>query len=198
MSIDLVSLKCPDCGAQLNIEQGRKEAFCSYCGAKIVVNNENEHIYRYIDEAALKRAETEHMVRMNEERRRALEDERKRAQEEDQRRAEQRVFAEQEEKRKKKRRICIIAASVIIILGFLSRSAESLYLLFGLFLLIWGFVSTKSPDTYTDRNEQTGVKKVKVPSSMVTEPLILPASYMVMMPAPRFTTGDALLAMVLP
>ena len=64
MPINLISVKCPDCGATLNIEEGRKQAFCTYCGAKILINNENEHIYRHIDEAQVKQAETEQIIRL--------------------------------------------------------------------------------------------------------------------------------------
>ena len=62
MAITINSIKCPECGASLPIEEGRTQLFCSYCGAKVVVTNENEYIYRHIDEAELKQAE----VRMRE------------------------------------------------------------------------------------------------------------------------------------
>ena len=64
MSVNLISVKCPDCGANLNIEEGREQAFCTYCGAKVLIHNENEHIYRHIDEAEVKQAETDYMVKM--------------------------------------------------------------------------------------------------------------------------------------
>lgn len=66
MSISLRSIKCPECGANLTVESDRNQFFCSYCGAKVVLTNENEHIYRHIDEADITRAETERMVRMRE------------------------------------------------------------------------------------------------------------------------------------
>ena len=66
MAISLKSVKCPDCGAGLSVEEGQKEIFCSYCGAKVMVVNENEHVYRHIDEAELKQAETDRMVRLKE------------------------------------------------------------------------------------------------------------------------------------
>lgn len=64
MGIQFVSVKCPECGAALNIEEGREQIFCSYCGTKILVHNDNEHIYRHIDEAGIKQAETERIVKM--------------------------------------------------------------------------------------------------------------------------------------
>lgn len=64
MAIQFVSVKCPECGADLSVEQGREFSFCSYCGTKVIINNENEHIYRTIDEAAIKQAETDRMVQL--------------------------------------------------------------------------------------------------------------------------------------
>lgn len=64
MAVSLVSVKCPECGATLNIESDRDFAFCSYCGTKVLLHNENEHIYRHIDEAGVKQAETDRIIRM--------------------------------------------------------------------------------------------------------------------------------------
>lgn len=66
MSVQLIPIKCPNCDASLNIEEGRKQLYCSYCGAKILVNNENEYIYRTIDEASIKRSEAESALRLKE------------------------------------------------------------------------------------------------------------------------------------
>ena len=64
MSIKLISVKCPDCGARLDIEEGRKMAFCSYCGAKILIKDENEYTFRHIDETGIKKAEIDSKIRM--------------------------------------------------------------------------------------------------------------------------------------
>ena len=64
--IKLISVKCPDCGAALQFEEGRQTAFCSYCGAKILLHNENEYIYRNIDEAEIKQAENDRIFMMKE------------------------------------------------------------------------------------------------------------------------------------
>ena len=64
MAITLTTVKCPDCGASLPIEEGREKIFCSFCGAQIQITNENEHIYRHIDEAELKQAETDHLIKL--------------------------------------------------------------------------------------------------------------------------------------
>ena len=66
MAIQFISVKCPECGADLSIESGREFAFCSYCGTKVMVSNDNEHIYRTIDEAGIKQAETEREIRLRE------------------------------------------------------------------------------------------------------------------------------------
>ena len=64
MAVTFTSVKCPDCGATLQIEEGRQQIFCSYCGAKVIMTNENEYIYRHIDEADIKKAETDRMVKL--------------------------------------------------------------------------------------------------------------------------------------
>lgn len=35
--MSLVSAKCPNCGASIQVDNERKEAFCSYCGSKVKV-----------------------------------------------------------------------------------------------------------------------------------------------------------------
>lgn len=40
--MQLIELKCPDCGASLEVEDNRKNCFCTYCGAKIMLHDENE------------------------------------------------------------------------------------------------------------------------------------------------------------
>ena len=64
MSIQFISVKCPECGSSLRIEENRNDFFCTYCGAKILMNNENEHIIRNIDEARMKEAETDRMIKL--------------------------------------------------------------------------------------------------------------------------------------
>ena len=64
MSVKIISVKCPDCGAVLTIEEDREQAICSYCGAKVLIHNENEYVVRHIDEAGVRRAETDRLVRM--------------------------------------------------------------------------------------------------------------------------------------
>ena len=66
MGVKLIAVKCPECGATLNIEADRTQAFCTYCGTKVLVHNENEHIYRKIDEAGIRQAETDRMIRLRE------------------------------------------------------------------------------------------------------------------------------------
>ena len=64
MAVKFTSVKCPDCGAVLPIEEGRNQVFCSYCGSKIIMTNENEYVYCHIDEAEIKQAETERILRL--------------------------------------------------------------------------------------------------------------------------------------
>lgn len=66
MAISIRSVKCPECNANLEVEEGREKLFCSYCGTQVIITNENEQIYRYIDEAGIAQAETQKTVRMRE------------------------------------------------------------------------------------------------------------------------------------
>lgn len=66
MAIQFNKVVCPDCGAELQIEAGRPFAFCSYCGTKVMITNDNEKVFRTIDEARIKQAETERIVRLRE------------------------------------------------------------------------------------------------------------------------------------
>lgn len=64
MAIQFQSIKCPDCGANLQIGEQGAPSYCSYCGASIIMTNDREIVHRYIDEAELRRAETERAVQM--------------------------------------------------------------------------------------------------------------------------------------
>lgn len=63
----LISLKCPECKADLNIEEGRKMCYCQYCGTRILIDdNSSTHTYRKIDEARIKEAEADKIIRLKE------------------------------------------------------------------------------------------------------------------------------------
>ena len=53
----LISLRCKNCGAELQADPGRKEIYCSYCGTKLIVDNDFQITSRIVDEARLKEAE---------------------------------------------------------------------------------------------------------------------------------------------
>lgn len=66
-----VSLKCENCGADLEVDKNREFCLCSFCGSKIMIEKE-EYIYRLVDEAKLKELE---YSRLAEEKNRKLEEE---------------------------------------------------------------------------------------------------------------------------
>lgn len=66
MDTKIVEARCPGCGAAVQFESGQKKAFCNYCGSPVTVEDAEEHVTRNIDEADLKRAETEQLIRLKE------------------------------------------------------------------------------------------------------------------------------------
>lgn len=73
--INLIKLKCPNCGANLEIESSREYCYCTHCGTKMLVNNPHE--FRIIDEAAILREKNEairleHKIQENEEKKTAV------------------------------------------------------------------------------------------------------------------------------
>lgn len=148
MSIKVTSVKCPQCGASVNIEDGNEEAYCSYCGSKVFINNENEYVHHNIDEAAVKQAETDRIVRLK-----------------------QMEIAEKEREsnarmRAYKIRIAMILGLVgviLMIIGFSIAPLEDLALV-GLLLIsldsLWGVPSLMHDNDEYDDNEN----KVRVPN----------------------------------
>lgn len=108
MSVKLIAVKCPECGATLNIEEDRTQAFCTYCGTKVLVHNENEHIYRNIDKAGIARAKTERIVK------------------EKQMEFAERRWIAQENRKKKRAKLALglgIAGGVLMVIGFMAGEA---------------------------------------------------------------------------
>lgn len=56
----LVTLECPKCGGELKdvkVEEGTDTLFCTYCGARVAIDKDNEFVFRHIDEARIREAE---------------------------------------------------------------------------------------------------------------------------------------------
>lgn len=66
MSVKLLAVKCPECGAYLDVEENRRQLYCSFCGAKVIISNDNEYIYRKVDEARIVEAEVKERIRLKE------------------------------------------------------------------------------------------------------------------------------------
>ena len=100
----LISMKCPECKANLSVEGGRKYCFCQYCGTKIMLEDDrvNKTHYTYRNEARIRQAEIDREIALKK-----LEIEK--------------IKVEQEEKRKNKnRKIKIIVSIILAIIGSLS------------------------------------------------------------------------------
>lgn len=63
----MISMKCPECKANLDIEEGRKYCFCTYCGTKIMIDDGSKTFtYKKVDEARIKEAEIDERIRLKE------------------------------------------------------------------------------------------------------------------------------------
>ena len=60
--INLIKLQCPNCNANLEVKDDTKQCFCTYCGTKILLQNDNEYYIHHIDEARIKEAEVQHEI----------------------------------------------------------------------------------------------------------------------------------------
>ena len=139
MAIQFIVVKCPQCGCDLSIEEGRSQAFCTYCGAKVLIHNENEYIYRHIDEAGIKKAETERMIELKK-----LEQEREEAR-------------AREEARKKKMRLSIIlgiAGSILFMIGASGPSNGNSVFSFMGFLAIIGAILIWRSESEEHKNKK--------------------------------------------
>lgn len=117
------ALKCPECAASLEIEEGLEYCFCKYCGCKIMIQDENKQTYRHIDEADVKRAETERIIQIKE-----------------------MELEEKERNRKKYYIIAWIAAIVVLLfLGVIGEAIDSFALSMCFFLAMmvgmYGFIA---------------------------------------------------------
>lgn len=43
--MNMIQLKCPNCGADLEVEDGLDSFFCKYCGTKIVLEDQSPAAY---------------------------------------------------------------------------------------------------------------------------------------------------------
>lgn len=64
----VISLKCPECGASLSIEEGRTQCFCQYCGTKIMLDDERSYTktIHTIDDAKIREIEANREIRLRE------------------------------------------------------------------------------------------------------------------------------------
>lgn len=152
-----ILLKCPDCSQNLSVDEGRDFCFCQYCGAKVMVRNENEKIIRRIDEAKLKQIEMEQQIRLKE--LEMLEKERDAA----------------EKKKKIKIKIGISASVVGLIIMLIGLAANFTISMVGLLLLTmgsFGFIldpSEKSSENYTVSTASRTIVKIELPENVCDE-----------------------------
>lgn len=76
--IQMIPLKCPSCGAKMEVSEGREEYFCSYCGEKILIHDTTRKTVKkiYRDETKIAENENETLVRLEEIRAKEADDKR--------------------------------------------------------------------------------------------------------------------------
>ena len=118
MAVTMVPLVCPNCGGTSDVDASREFAFCSYCGAKIMLRDDNHYRMTYTDEAQLARAQADREIRLKE-----LEQE-----------------AVQFESHRKLGTYLLIAGAVMLVVGYAFSKVEALsvLLILGLGALIGG------------------------------------------------------------
>ncbi len=60
--VNMIPVKCPACGASLQIEDNRDKFFCSYCGTQILVNDDTVTKHYEINEAEIRKVEAEERI----------------------------------------------------------------------------------------------------------------------------------------
>ena len=63
--VQLVQLNCPQCNATLEVEASRKFCFCTYCGAKAILDD-GSVTTRIIDDARIREAEALERIKLKE------------------------------------------------------------------------------------------------------------------------------------
>lgn len=64
--IQMIPLKCPSCGAKMEVSEGKEEYFCSYCGEKILIHDTTRKTVKkiYRDETKIAESENETLVEL--------------------------------------------------------------------------------------------------------------------------------------
>ena len=154
MSVEFISMKCPECGASFNLEKGRQECFCSYCGAKILVNNQNEYVFRHIDEAEIKQAEVAMKYAENEQLLRLKQLE---------------ISNQRREEVKKEKSTKAVLGIGLITLGILLRMYKVELALLAIVLFIIGivFLFKAFKTNYYGIDNDIEIRKIKIPDTAV-------------------------------
>lgn len=161
MAMELVSFKCPWCGAALDIEAESELAVCPYCRTEFLVCEGEDSTENETEVTRLKQAETDRMVRL------------KQLEMIEKRRAEKQKAKEAKAKMAKKAIIIGIPMTVIgFLLGGMSGDGDSpLYFVagFGFLAVLFGFTELFAPQKDNDDDLDFG-DKVRIPESIYEYP----------------------------
>ncbi len=64
--IQMIPLKCPNCDAKMDVEEGKNFYFCNYCGYKILIHDDTKKTVTKIirDEARIKESDNKARVEL--------------------------------------------------------------------------------------------------------------------------------------
>ena len=67
-NMEIVSMKCPNCGSLVYFEKGQDRCFCSHCGSQLQFSDPNNKKFTYtkIDAARIREAQTRESIRQRE------------------------------------------------------------------------------------------------------------------------------------
>lgn len=133
----IIEFKCPHCGADLTVEEGRSTLFCQYCGGKLVLDEFDKKTVRIINDAELEKVRAEKELAL--------------------------AKIEYRIKRNKTERLIGIIVIVLAIISFAiaatygKKYMDSPFAVFGIVLGAWGFVMVIPRDpTKEDDSDKNG------------------------------------------
>ena len=150
--INFIPVKCPQCKADLTIEEGREYALCTYCGTKFLINDDSkkEITYRHVNEAEIQKAENERIMIMR------------------QMDLAEQLHADRVKKNSIKRTYTVVLVAAALFLFLIGGATGELFAIaLGMISLVAIMFIWESKDKKQDETSQE--EKIRVPSSVFSD-----------------------------